>query len=205
MTEIELKFHVPDGFGSIREKLLSLGFTELPGRRESNHVLDTDPGDGALLRKGVLLRIRATAPLGDEEPDGMTAPGEETLTLTVKTMRGVERLASEFPGMKTRMEHELELRGEEAGRTIFDILAALGYREVYRYRKVRREFHRDGVSVCLDELDFGKFVEIESGDGRRVERTARALGLDPGSGLSESYVALGLEAGRGGGREGRTP
>jgi adenylate cyclase class 2 len=70
------------------------------------------------------------------------------------------------------------------------ILAELGLSPVYSYRKIRRTCNAGPAVACLDELWFGRFVEIESCSREGVEEAARLLGLDPAEGLALSYADL---------------
>jgi hypothetical protein len=47
----------------------------------------------------------------------------------------------------------------------------------------------DGVSVTLDVLDFGHFVELE-GPASALPELARSLGLDPSHALRDSYSVM---------------
>ena len=47
----------------------------------------------------------------------------------------------------------------------------------------------DGVSVTLDVLDFGWFVELE-GPASALPEMARSFGLDPSRALKDSYSVM---------------
>ena len=185
VLEVELKFPVSDEFSAVLERLRELGYTELSERREENSIFDTDQENGRLHEAGVLLRVRKAV---------SGSPEAAVYTLTVKTRSAEELDRETSSGMKVRREHEIELGGSASD--IFGILEGIGFRVVFCYGKVRREFRGEGVSVCLDRLDFGDFVEIEASDEESIRKAARAIGLDPESGTALSYVELGRHAGR---------
>ena len=57
------------------------------------------------------------------------------------------------------------------------ILELLDFRVKETYSKVREEYRLDGCAVCLDHIpNTGWFVEIE-GPQRKINQTARSLGL----------------------------
>jgi len=171
MLECELKFPV-ESFTAIERKLLELGCVAGPPVAERNLVFDSP--DGPLRASGRLLRLR-------EEPAGVL--------LTVKTPVEDDRA-------KVRREYETRLACglEEAS----ILLQALGYEVVFEYGKKRRSCRMFGAAVCLDELDFGRFVELEAEAPETLAEAASLLGLDARRGSALSYMALaGMAARRG--------
>ena len=65
----------------------------------------------------------------------------------------------------------------------------LGYRPFLRYEKVRETWRVDAALVCLDELPFGRFLEIEGAAGT-IPALAGQLGLSMEQALSQTYHAL---------------
>lgn len=164
---MELKFPV-DGFQEVVARLREL--SSIPGEAtpEENFVFDT-PGR-TLRKRNVLLRLRLTA------------------GLTILTVKGPVRDSA----MKVRSEFETRLSCglDEA----LQILETLGYEVVASYEKIRQVSLLGSVTVCLDELWFGSFVELEASTEEDLADAALRLGFDPSHGLSQSYLNLEAEA-----------
>jgi adenylate cyclase class 2 len=167
--EVELKFPV-HSFDSVLEKLDEMGCTPGAPVAEENLVFDTP--EGTLSTMGILLRVRRSK--------------GETL-LTVKAPVDVRT------SMKIREEHEILL--PVGGDEVSALLGALGYRVVASYQKTRRRSRIDSVTVCLDTLRFGRFVELEASSEGQIVRAVRKLDLDFRSGLAESYLTLAARSG----------
>jgi predicted adenylyl cyclase CyaB len=166
--EIELKFRVDDA-GWVKARLEELGHPLGEERPEENRLYDTS--SGSLRKRGLTLRIRST-------PD--------RLLLTAK-------MAMPERGVKARREEEIELHCslERAER----LLALLGLVQTFGYRKRRSTCSMDGVTVCLDRLSIGDFVEIEGGFREEIRKAALLIGLDAESGITDSYPELLSEGG----------
>jgi adenylate cyclase class 2 len=161
--EIETKFAV-DSFEPVREALLRAGGVRLSRCFEENVVLDTP--DRVLRGRDVLLRLRRDA------------SGKVTLKLPVAAPAG--------SGLKTRRELETEVADLAALEAIF---AHLGYGPAMRYEKVRETWRVDASLVCLDELPFGRFIEIE-GPADAIPALAECLGFSMRRALPQTYHAL---------------
>ncbi|MHC1710672.1 MAG: class IV adenylate cyclase [Solidesulfovibrio sp.] len=161
--EIETKFAVA-AFEPIRRALTLAGGRFLSRRFEENVVLDT-PG-AALRHQDILLRLRRDA------------SGKVTLKLPAK--------ASEGSALKIRRELETEVADLSALEAIF---GHLGYRPFLRYEKVRETWRVDAALVCLDELPFGLFLEIE-GPGEAIPDVAGRLGLSMDRAMPQTYHEL---------------
>ncbi len=162
-TEIETKFAV-SSFDSVRRALERAGGERLSRLFEENVVLDTP--DGALRRRGVLLRLRR---------DGA---GKVTLKLPAEAPRA--------GGLKARREMESEVADMAAMEAIF---AVLGFGASMRYEKVRETWRLEDSLVCLDELPFGLFLEIE-GTAEAIPRLAARLGLSMDQAMDLTYHDL---------------
>jgi adenylate cyclase class IV len=90
-------------------------------------------------------------------------------------------------GVKVREETEVEVKDAHA---TLDLLAQLGFVVEFTYNKHRHMWTLDGVvSVTLDRLDYGWFVELE-GPLEVLPEQARSLGFNPAKGLKDSYSVL---------------
>ncbi len=163
MLEVELKFPV-ESFEEMEERLAGLGCAPGEPQDERNMLLDLH--GAPLASRDIVFRLR-------NHPGG-------TL-LTVKTPLPAT-------GLKVRREREavMDVPPERA----LELFSLIGYGVVTEYRKRRRECRLEAVTVCLDELDIGRFVELEAGSGEELRRAAELLGLDPSDGTRLSYPAL---------------
>lgn len=162
--EVEIKLALPSAARG-RWLLRQAGF-RVTRRRvyEDNLVFDTSQGK---LRSGsMLLRLRLAGSVA---------------TLTFKGPPAKGRY-------KSRVESETPVSDPDACR---EILHRLGFRQVFRYEKYRTEYgglDKYGV-VALDETPIGVFLELE-GPPAWIATTARLLGFELRSYISESYIAL---------------
>jgi adenylate cyclase class 2 len=160
--EVEIKFRVDDVRTLIR-RLREAGFRQLTRRTREHNTLYDLPGK-PLQRRGELLRLRKY--------------GTDWL-LTHKAKGKVTR-------HKTRVETETKVAD---GNKLAQILQALGYVPSFRYEKFRAEWGDGRGHVVLDETPIGFFGEIE-GPARWIDRTARSLGIDPKSYITDTYAGL---------------
>lgn len=155
----------------------------------------TGPKDQAKLR--AVLRKRGAKQSGRyrEENIRFNGPGKSTrnTTLRLRVFDGGPRgrLTAKGPatfhdGVKTREETEIEVTDVHA---TIDLLEQLGFRVGWIYPKQRTVWMLDGVSVTLDVLDFGWFVELE-GPPSGLPELATSLGLDPRRALRDSYSVM---------------
>lgn len=164
---MELKFRVDD-FTDVERRLESMGIE--PGKpvKENNLVLDLM--GGALRQMDTLFRLRNC--------DGGTL-------VTVKRP---------LPATALKVRHEEEAVLECSQEEALSLFGLLGYGVVYSYEKTRRECRIGEAQVCLDELWFGRFVEIEAESEEAVMKAVDILGFDPEEGIRFSYAALEKDA-----------
>ncbi len=164
---MELKFKVDD-FRDVELRLESSGV--LPGDpvKENNLVLDLM--GGPLRMMDTLFRLRNC--------DGGTL-------VTVK---------KPLPATALKVRHEQEAVLECSQEDALKLFGLLGYGVVYRYEKKRRECRIGDALICLDELWFGRFVEIEAQSEEAVMKAVDVLGFDPAEGIRFSYAALEKDA-----------
>lgn len=165
MTEVEVKFRL-NGLEEMEGRLRDLGCAIGPPVRQTSMLLDRM--DGSLRQAGRTLRVRLSDDLLEL---AAKAPGE-----------GDGRVA------KVREEREVEVVG--GTRELLELLAILEYRVTLVYHRERRTCHLDGVTVCLDRMDFGSYMEIEAKSEEDLRVACRRLGLDPADGDSRSYPEL---------------
>src|SRR3981081_4693599 len=151
------------------------------------------PRDHARLRTGLRKRGARLGGQYDEEKFRFDGPGKSTrkTTLRLRVLSGGPRgvLTAKGPasfvgGVKVREETEVEVKDAHA---TLDLLAELGFRVEFTYKKNSAMWTLDGVvTVPLDPLDFGSFVELE-GPLEVLPEKARSLDFDPAIALKDSY------------------
>ncbi|HSO67540.1 MAG TPA: class IV adenylate cyclase [Desulfatirhabdiaceae bacterium] len=162
--EIEVKFWVKE-INVMRERIIFSG--AIPKGKTFETNLRFDDNAHTLIKKRSLLRLRL-------ETNGIN-------TLTFKSPPPVYD-----DGFKVFSEHEVTV--SDADR-MMAILNGLGYRAVQRYEKWRETFDLNNTLLCLDEMPFGTFLEIE---GRKddIQQASHILGLDWKTRITENYLAL---------------
>jgi adenylate cyclase, class 2 len=160
--EIEIKFRVDD-VRVLSRRLRACSFKQVTRRTLEQNTLYDLPG-GILRGRGELLRLRKY--------------GSEWL-LTHKAKGKIAR-------HKTRVETETKLAD---GLKLDQILQALGYAPAFRYEKFRAEWSDATGHVVVDETPIGTFGEIE-GPAAWIDRTAKCLGIDRKSYITQSYAEL---------------
>lgn len=130
-----------------------------------------------------------------EENFRFNGPGKSTrnTTLRLRVLNGGPKgvLTAKGPatfveGVKIREETEVAVPDVHA---TLDMLMQLGFRVAWTYPKQRSAFLLNGVTVTLDVLEFGNFVELE-GPAEVLAEMARSLGLDPTHAVKDSYSVL---------------
>jgi adenylate cyclase class 2 len=160
--EVEIKFRIED-MEPLPRKLRAAGFRCLtPPTPEHNTLYDL-PGQD-LRKRGELLRLRKYG---------------EIWTLTHKAKGKAGRY-------KTRVETETAVAD---GKTLGQILGALGFRPTFVYEKYRAEWSDGTGHVVLDQTPLGDIGEIE-GPARWIDVTAQKLGIPVSSYLTATYADL---------------
>jgi adenylate cyclase class 2 len=162
-VEVEVKVPVED-LAALADKARGLGLEQVGSRHFEANVLYDFP-DRSLSIAGCLLRVR------------------ETHAGALLTFKGK---VVEHPQLKVRPEHETLC---ESGDALKVILESIGLRAFFRYEKYREEYRGMGVLLCLDEMPFGRFVELE-GDSQAIHDVAAALALSEETFVKRSYADL---------------
>ena len=161
--EIEIKFFIPD-LAPIRHRLRHLGAV-CTGQRGFEHNVRYEADDNRLLKKRCLLRLRK----------------DRTTTLTFKSPP--RKIDTRF---KTYRELEV---GVEDFDTMDAILTALGFMHRQVYEKWRETWQLGATMICLDDLPFGSFLEIE-GPAEAIMQRVGDLRLDWDRRILSSYLGL---------------
>ena len=129
----------------------------------------------------------------DEENIRFTVPSKSRVSLRLRILDGGKSgiITTKGParfsrGIKTREETEVEVADAATAR---DLLESLGYGVEFVFHKHRASWLVDGVSVTLDTLDFGFFIELE-GEPAALPDAAKLLGLNPKQAIRQSYSAM---------------
>lgn len=161
--EIESKFYIRNP-AAIERRLLALGaICRVPRGFEYN--LRYDDPQGSLQRQRKVLRLRKF----DDARLTFKGPGEN------------------IGGALSRTEIELTVDDFENAKLF---LAGLGYQVVMIYEKYRAMYELEGTLITLDELPYGRFVEIEANGLEEITTLARKLGLKPKTAIPTSYQGL---------------
>jgi adenylate cyclase, class 2 len=161
-NEIEIKFRIED-LRDLNRRLRASGFRRITPRTHEMNALYDLPGQ-PLRKRGELLRLREYGK-------------EWVLTHKSKGLAGRH---------KRRVEHEIRVSD---GRTMDEILRALGYQPTFRYEKFRAEWTDDRGQVVVDETPIGNFGEIE-GPPRWIDQAAKKLGIRPEHYITDTYAGL---------------
>ncbi|MCA9865917.1 MAG: class IV adenylate cyclase [Anaerolineae bacterium] len=164
LIEVEVKFLLDD-FAAIRRRLIDVGAL-LVAPRVFEHNIRFDTADESLLARQELLRLRQD-------------------TRTRLTFKGV--LADAEQG-EAKVREEIEIEVGDFNRMSV-ILQRLGFRPVQTYEKYRETYQWQAVEIVLDEMPFGRFVELEGAEVD-LKTVAAALGLDWSRRLLTNYLEL---------------
>src|SRR5262249_39262427 len=98
-------------------------------------------------------------------------------------------------GRETKVREEQEYHADDV-ETCATVFRRLGFVRVLTYKKERSTWHWRGLSISLDRLDFGTFVEIEIERGGAenaahiLDDCIRRLSLETAPRVEESYALL---------------
>lgn len=162
--EIEVKFLV-ENRSDMADRILRSGGVLVSDGFETN--IRWDDASGSLAAKKCLLRLR-------------TESGGKVI-LTFKSPPPADEIQ-----FKVFIERELVVGDAEE---MAAILEALGFYPVQIYEKERAVFRFDDVTLCLDRLPFGDFLEIEGGK-EAIRHAAERLGLNWERRILDNYLSL---------------
>ena len=160
--EIEVKFFLTDPV-SIREKIKKMG-AKSKGRIFEKNIRFEDQKK-SLLSKNALLRLRKdnryrlTYKCEPREKDNH-----------YKIYRELETEVGDFSTMKK-------------------ILEALGYHKEQVYEKWRETFLIEETQICIDQMPFGDFMEIEGGK-KEIRNLAKEIGLRWDQRILQNYLKI---------------
>jgi len=96
-----------------------------------------------------------------------------------------------MPSLKegVKIRHEVEFKVDDFD-AAYEFLLALGYKVFMIYEKYREVYKKDNTEICVDELPYGNFIEIEGQDPKSIHFLCDQLGLDWNSRIPESYSSI---------------
>ena len=161
--EIEVKYLVKN-LEQIKHKTLALGGQLIQPRvREINWRYDTPTQN--LRQKQEVLRLR------QDTAARLTFKGSGFVQEGVLTRTEIEFEVSDFAAADRLLEH-------------------LGYQVFFIYEKFRQNYRLEGLTLSLDELPIGNFVELEGRTPQLVRQVSDLLGLDWQARVNTSYTDL---------------
>jgi len=160
--EIEVKFYL-ENVEPVREKVLSAG-AKSGGRIFENNICFDDAQDSLKARQS-LLRLRK----------------DKTVTLTHKS----KPVAGETE-FKVLKELEVEISDFDM---MLSILETLGYHRTLVYEKYRETLSIGQTKLCIDNMPFGDFIEIE-GNKADIRNLAQELGMSWDRRITDNYRSM---------------
>jgi len=160
--EIEVKFYVTD-ISALRDRILAAGAVSA-GRIFENNIRFEDINQ-SLIKKNCLLRLRQDT--GAKLTFKSTPPPEDN---QFKIRRELEVGVSDFSAM-------------------YSILESLGFHKEQTYQKWRESFVINGTHLCIDEMPYGNFLEIE-GEKENIRAWAHQLCLRWEKRILPSYLKI---------------
>lgn len=164
--EVEVKFPVVS-FDTIRQALTRAG-GERVRARTFEHNVRYDTADERLHAAWQMLRLR------EDDRVRLTFKGPDPAGLMAET--------------EVRVREELEVEVSDFA-TADRLIRRLGFIPLQSYEKYRETWHLGSVEVVLDELPFGRFVELE-GVAEALAPAADQLGLAWSQRILTNYLAL---------------
>lgn len=160
--ETEVKFFINDP-DAIRQKMILLG-AETRGRFFEKNIRYEDTGNN-LIKKKCLLRLRQ----------------DHQTTLTFKSPP-----VSEDREFKVNQELEVVVSDFQA---MHQMLNELGFHKEQIYEKWRETLILEKAVLCIDQMPFGTFLEIES-DKATIKTLAKKLNFKWENRIVHNYLGL---------------
>ncbi len=161
--EVEVKFYLTDMMHT-RKMLLDAGAIFDEKSLEINNRFEDD--HASLIKNGALLRLR------------------QTNNQTLLTYKG--KVPNPTGDCKVHEEREVTVSDFDE---MSGILRSIGYRPVQRYEKIRETCRTENVLVCLDQMPYGSFMEIE-GDPEMIRKMAESLDFEWKNRILTNYLAI---------------
>ena len=211
-TEIKLRVTDDKAFQRALKKLKAVPVSSgSPRVHELNVIFDST--DGALAKRGQLLRIRTetSEPTSKKSPSKRASKGRAAkeqkadgawrrrFVATFKRPTGEDEVSADGRlTSKYKVREEMELEVSDGG-MLSKIFEGLGMDGWFRYEKYRTTYKlgssqrwAQGLLIELDETPVGTFIELE-GPIEAIDRAAHELGFSKRDYIAKSYLALYVE------------
>lgn len=161
--ELEVKFYV-NKLGRVKDRIQSSGARLIqPRTHEYNLLFDNTTGD--LTQMSQLLRLRKDTEVR------LTFKGRKIQSDEIHLRPEIEFAASSFVAAQ-------------------EFLEALGYQVCFVYEKYRATYDLHGVSINLDEMPIGNFIEVEGPSSDLIHEVSAKLKLDWDKRILQNYRQL---------------
>lgn len=169
--ETEVKLYVSD-FEQIKANLSKAGAICTKPRILERNVRYDLPDQSLALEKRILrirqdtaihLTYKEPLPISDQQPN-------KDKKDIISSRLEIETIVNDFDAMDS-------------------ILRYLGYHPYMVYEKYRTTYELDGAEIVLDELPYGKFVEIEA-SVEQIKALIPRIGLSDALKIDAGYVAI---------------
>ncbi len=160
--ETEVKFKLGDE-KSLVNNITEMGFVKVKEVFETNLIFDMK--DSSYSSMGRLIRVR------------MTDKGN---ILTYKEKQGEDTV------YKVRTEIETGIDDSEQ---MIEMLKYMGFIITFVYQKRRKYYKKDNIEITVDELPFGKYIEMES-TREEIDILSKKLNLELTEISNMSYLDL---------------
>jgi adenylate cyclase, class 2 len=160
--EVEVKFYLPDS-EPLQRRLVAYGAELISSAPETNIRFENQ--DNSLHAQKTLLRLRHS----------------DTTTLTYKSKPPVHD-----PDFKVHHEIEVIISDFEAMRRI---LESIGFHPAQIYEKDRATWRINTTLLCLDQMPYGDFIEIE-GTPDNIRQVAKDLGFEWKDRILFNYIEI---------------
>ncbi|MCL4559776.1 MAG: class IV adenylate cyclase [Chloroflexi bacterium] len=161
--ELEVKFYLTNQ-RAVENRLRALDANQVHLRTYELN-LRFDNAAGELAKEHKILRLRQD-------------------TSAVMTFKGPSQEREE---VTARLEVEFQVSDFLAARRLLEML---GFEVCVSYEKYRTTYDLEGVKITLDEMPYGRFIEVEGPDPKRIQAVAGQLGLDWSARIMDNYLAL---------------
>lgn len=164
--EIEVKLYLAS-FEAVEARLRELGAV-CTVERTHEHNIRYDKASESFASDGFVLRLRK----------------DHAAKLTYKEPLSEQVMAN---GIHQRFEAEVTVSDFN---TMHIILTRLGYSAYMTYEKYRTTYALNGAEIVLDEMPYGRFIEIEADDEPTIHTLIHKLQLDQHTLIPYSYAQL---------------
>ena len=165
--EQEAKFILTD-INRYRTRIIEMGGHSQGRVFETNVCYENE--ENSLGKNKSILRLRQDRRVRLTFKFPSDQPASDPLAQQVKTMNELEVSLNDFD-------------------TMHQLLSAIGFHPWQTYEKWRETFILDDAELCLDEMPFGTFLEIE-GTPDQVQHLSAGLGLPWKKRVLANYLAI---------------